>query len=235
MNDSSQVEEAVEAWLHGQDVPEEWREVMSELDGLYTKSANQRLKSAALTQLKEALEEARRSAIFYAVLKGTLIGHLWVACREDSLIAMEIGVSEGRFVSRLEQAFDGHVIRSQEHTARILDQLKDYFAGSRQFFELPLSLERTTEFQRRVLQATSEIPYGQVSTYGEVAQRIGKPKSARAVGQVLARNPIPIVIPCHRVLGADGSLHGYSGGKGLETKAQLLRLEGVLSCGGQAP
>src|SRR3972149_1082691 len=83
------------------------------------------------------------------------------------------------------------------------------------------------EFQRRVLLAALKIPHGQVTTYGEIARRIGHPKAARAVGQALGHNPIPLVIPCHRVLGADGSLHGYGAGKGVPTKAWLLTLEGA--------
>jgi len=88
--------------------------------------------------------------------------------------------------------------------------------------EFASGLER--EYQAVVL----DVPHGQITTYGEIAHRLGKGRLARAVGQALARNPIPILIPCHRVLGADGSLHGYSAGRGLETKGKLLRLEGAI-------
>jgi methylated-DNA-[protein]-cysteine S-methyltransferase len=85
-----------------------------------------------------------------------------------------------------------------------------------------------SEFQRRVLNIALKIPRGKVLTYGDVAKAIGKPQASRAVGQALGHNPVPIVIPCHRVLGADGSLHGYSAGGGLQTKAWLLQLEGAV-------
>ena len=90
-----------------------------------------------------------------------------------------------------------------------------------------IDLRDSTQFQRKVLEAAVAVPPGFVATYGEIAARIGKPKSSRAVGQALARNPIPIVVPCHRVVAADGSLTGYSGAGGIETKASLLRLEGA--------
>jgi len=80
-------------------------------------------------------------------------------------------------------------------------------------------------FQLAALKATQSIPYGQTKTYAEIACEIGKPQAARAVGRAEATNPIPLVIPCHRVIGTDGKLHGYGGGKGIETKAWLLALE----------
>ncbi|NIL95766.1 MAG: methylated-DNA--[protein]-cysteine S-methyltransferase, partial [Planctomycetales bacterium] len=100
-----------------------------------------------------------------------------------------------------------------------------YLEGSRLTFDLPLDLRRVTDFQRQVLQAAAGVPRGQVTTYGEIARQIGKPNAARAVGQALGRNPVPIVIPCHRVIAADGSLRGYSGGGGIRSKAKLLQLE----------
>ncbi len=81
----------------------------------------------------------------------------------------------------------------------------------------------------QVLREICKVPPGAVATYGEIARRLGRPRAARAVGQALARNPIPLIIPCHRVVAADGQLRGYSGGAGLKTKAQLLALEGAIS------
>lgn len=108
-----------------------------------------------------------------------------------------------------------------------IEQLAAYFHGRLRAFSLPIDWQRLTPFQEQVLRRTFAIPYGQVKTYGEIASEIGKPGAARAVGQVEAHNPIPIIIPCHRVVGRHGSLHGYSAADGLETKARLLRLEGV--------
>lgn len=101
-------------------------------------------------------------------------------------------------------------------------QLEEYFAGRRQSFHLPLAPEGTS-FQRMVWQALIEIPYGETVSYGELARRIGRPQASRAVGLANGANPLPIVIPCHRVIGADGSLTGFGGG--LDIKRKLLALE----------
>ena len=102
------------------------------------------------------------------------------------------------------------------------DQLDAYFAGDLTTFDLPLA-PRGSEFQQRVWAALQEIPYGETESYGQLAERIGSPGGARAVGLANGRNPIGIIIPCHRVVGADGSLTGYGGG--IERKRQLLDLE----------
>ena len=112
-----------------------------------------------------------------------------------------------------------------EALADAAEQLEQYFAGERTEFELELA-PRGTEFQRRVWSLLLEIPFGETTTYGALAAKVDAPRAARAVGMVMNRNPIPIVLPCHRVVGANGSLTGYGGG--LHVKERLLRLEGVL-------
>ncbi len=107
---------------------------------------------------------------------------------------------------------------------RACAQLEDYFDGTRQTFDLPLAPAGTV-FQKRVWKAIRDIPPGATRTYGDIARLIDS--APRAVGQACGRNPIPIFIPCHRVLGSQGSIGGYSGGEGLDTKRALLRLEGV--------
>ncbi|CAA7621099.1 methylated-DNA--[protein]-cysteine S-methyltransferase [Magnetospirillum sp. SS-4] len=104
------------------------------------------------------------------------------------------------------------------------DQLEEYFEGRRTTFDLPLA-PHGTPFQRRVWNALSEIPFGATLTYGQLADRLGT--APRALGGACGRNPIPVVIPCHRVLAAGGGLGGYSGIDGIETKEFLLRLEGM--------
>jgi methylated-DNA-[protein]-cysteine S-methyltransferase len=104
-------------------------------------------------------------------------------------------------------------------------QLDEYFAGKRRDFDLPLA-PRGTEFQRNVWQTLATIPYGETISYAQLATRVGKPTAMRAVGAANGRNPLPIVLPCHRVIGADGSLTGFGGG--LPTKEFLLNLEGAL-------
>lgn len=103
-------------------------------------------------------------------------------------------------------------------------QLREYFAGARRTFDLPLA-PHGTAFQRRVWTASRTIPYGETRTYGELAAAIDSPNASRAVGMANHRNPIPIIIPCHRVIGANGTLTGYAGG--LEIKRRLLALEGI--------
>lgn len=103
-------------------------------------------------------------------------------------------------------------------------QLREYFAGARRTFDLPLA-PHGTAFQQRVWTASRTIPYGETRTYGELAAAIDSPNASRAVGMANHRNPIPIIIPCHRVIGANGTLTGYAGG--LEIKWRLLALEGI--------
>jgi O-6-methylguanine DNA methyltransferase len=105
-----------------------------------------------------------------------------------------------------------------------LSQLREYFSGSRQTFDLPLDVRGTT-FQKMVWSQVVRIPYGATATYGDIAQLVGKPKASRAVGGAMGANPLPIVIPCHRVIGAGGALTGF--GSGLGVKETLLRLEGA--------
>ncbi len=109
--------------------------------------------------------------------------------------------------------------------AQVCRQLQEYFAGTRREFALPLAAEGT-DFQRAVWSALQEVPYGATASYGAIARRIGRPAAVRAVGLANGRNPIPIVVPCHRIIGSDGSLTGFGGG--LHRKRWLLELEGVL-------
>jgi methylated-DNA-[protein]-cysteine S-methyltransferase len=105
-------------------------------------------------------------------------------------------------------------------------QVQEYLHGSRTQFDLPLGWQQINGFQKKILQLACEIPFGEVRTYGQIAAAIAKPKASRAVGAALARNPLPILIPCHRVVAASGHLTGYLGEKGIHTKKFLLELEG---------
>lgn len=106
------------------------------------------------------------------------------------------------------------------------ESLIRYFKGERVDFNFPLDLRTGTAFQKKVWEEVRSIPWGQTRTYGEIAARVGKPGAARAVGQALARNPLPIIIPCHRVIGASGNLTGFGGG--IELKKKLLALERII-------
>lgn len=113
-----------------------------------------------------------------------------------------------------------------------VDQLRQYFQGTRDRFELPLA-PKGTRFQHRVWRELERIPFGTTISYGELARRVGDPRASRAVGAANGKNPIAIVIPCHRVIGADGTLTGYAGG--VERKAALLRRETGVQCLGNSP
>lgn len=112
---------------------------------------------------------------------------------------------------------------------RLISEMKRYFKGEKPEFAIPLDLDSSTPFQKRVYQAARKIPYGEVRTYGWIAKKIGKPMASRAVGQALNKNPIPIIIPCHRVIAKDGDLRGFA--SGLKWKRRLLELEGVKTRG----
>lgn len=123
-----------------------------------------------------------------------------------------------------------HMPSSQHPSSSLImeaaKQMLDYFAHKRTDFDLPLDWSAIKGFQRAVLELTYEIPFGAVLTYGQIAKMLGKPAASRAVGAALGRNPLPILIPCHRVVAANGALTGYSGAEGIKTKAWLLNLEG---------
>lgn len=150
------------------------------------------------------------------------VGRLLLTANDDALTGVLF--SDGRRVPAIEadwrERSDHPVLRA---AAR---QLDEYFSGRRKAFDLPLAPEGTP-FQRDVWEALRAIPYGETQSYGDVARRIGRPKAVRAVGAANGANPISIVVPCHRVIGADGSLTGYGGG--LPRKKRLLALEQAAS------
>ena len=106
-------------------------------------------------------------------------------------------------------------------------QLELYFQGHLQQFDLPIDISELTPFRQQVLTLTMQIPYGTITTYGQLAQRVGSPRAARAVGGALGANPVPVIIPCHRVVASNGALTGFSGAGGVLMKENLLSLEGV--------
>lgn len=154
------------------------------------------------------------------------LGPLFLAASDNGLCEISFGrhQSEDEFRRELEGR-GWRPIADQAAVQRVAEQLREYFAGRRNQFEVPLDFGSMTPFTRSVLSATAEVPFGQVCTYRDIAERVGKPRATRAVGNALHRNPIPVVVPCHRVVGSDGSLVGYGGG--LDIKEELLHHEGV--------
>jgi methylated-DNA-[protein]-cysteine S-methyltransferase len=167
---------------------------------------------------------ATRPAVYWCGL-ATPIGRVLVAARQAGLVRVSFRQTDASFVADLRARFGVAPVRSATRTADVVHQLRAYFAGERRTFDIQVDLSRLTPFQRRVLLAAARVPAGEVVSYGDIARRIGQPKGSRAVGQALGRNPIPIVIPCHRVVAAGGRLGGYTGG--LDIKKKLLRLEGA--------
>jgi len=165
------------------------------------------------------------TAIAYARMDSP-VGPVWIATTEVGICALGLGADQpDDFFDWLARHVGPEPPREDaEALATALTQLREYFSRTHREFDLPLDV-RGTDFQRAVWNEVAAIPYGTTMTYGEVATRIGRPQAARAVGAANGANPLPILIPCHRVIGAGGALTGYGGG--LEMKAKLLRLEGV--------
>jgi methylated-DNA-[protein]-cysteine S-methyltransferase len=149
------------------------------------------------------------------------VGELLVASTERGLCRISYTVDAGD--ERLARSFGPRVLRAPLDDVR--RELDEYFAGRRRAFDLALDL-RVAPFHEAVLEELARVPYGRVETYGGLAAKVGRPRAARAVGTVMNRNPIPIVLPCHRIVGANGSLTGYAGG--LHVKRALLELEGAM-------
>lgn len=139
------------------------------------------------------------------------LGVVRVVVRNQLLTSIQMGATENG--------------ENSAEIAPYIQALEEYLNGTRLSFELPIDWSVMTPFQANVLRLVNLIPYGETRSYGEIARELNKPTAARAVGMANARNPIPLVIPCHRVIGHDGKLCGYSAPNGIETKAWLLTLE----------
>ena len=165
--------------------------------------------------------------IYIGELNGTPVGDLRLAASDFGLVAVEWTESQpifDAFLARLNRP----TISNERRLKPYAKELAEYLNGKRTTFTIPIDWTHFTSFQREALQAVYRIPYGETRTYIDIAREINRPNAYRAVGAANAMNPMPLVIPCHRVIGADGKLHGYGGGEGLPTKEWLLRLEGAV-------
>jgi methylated-DNA-[protein]-cysteine S-methyltransferase len=198
--------------------------VTSVLDELYASGPNPQETAHAQERLMASVEKER---IYYDVLPKSPIGPVYIALSAHGVVAIDFSDGEEAFLSWIHKRTGVYPMRSLERMTEAIHQVGEYLAGKRAAFDLPIDMRFLTDFQGTVLRAVMKVPRGEVITYGALARMIGRPKAARAVGRALGSNPIPIVIPCHRVLASDGSLGGYSGRGGVRTKADLLRLEGV--------
>jgi methylated-DNA-[protein]-cysteine S-methyltransferase len=177
------------------------------------------------TRFREAAAASGLLDVAFDVVD-TPIGKLLVAATPRGLCRISYDDEPDRFARVLARTLGARVLRTPKPVEVVRRQLDEYFERRRETFELDIDLGLAVGFSRQVLDQLALVPYGEVTTYGELARRVDHPRAARAVGTVMNRNPIPIVLPCHRVVGASGSLTGYAGG--LDRKETLLRLEGAL-------
>lgn len=180
-----------------------------------------------MTEARERLiSRARREgleAVGYTVIDSPL-GPLWVAVGPKGVLAIHYGAEPSPLeLGRILRTYGPGILPDAKRADPVARELDQYFAGKRRRFDVSVDLSPLTTFQRRILAATAAVEFGDVSTYAKVAARAGSAKASRAAGQALGSNPIPIVVPCHRILASDGSLGGYAGG--LDAKRRLLSLE----------
>ena len=167
------------------------------------------------------------ASIYTGELNNTPLGNLRLAASDFGLVAVEWASAQpglDAYLARLRRPIEANARRIAPYAR----ELREYLNGKRAAFTIPIDWTFFTPFQREALQAVFRIPYGETRTYIDIAREINRPNAYRAVGAANAMNPMPIVIPCHRVLGVDGKLHGYGGRGGLRTKEWLLKMEGAV-------
>ena len=202
---------------------------MSELERRLAQGADR--PALDLDRLSTALRQRAEDEGLLDVAYGSMdspLGELLVAFTPRGLVRVAyVDEAEDAVLEELAGRVSPRVLRAPQRTDAVRRELEDYFAGRRRQFDTPIDWSLVRGFAVGVLQATAQVPFGQVTTYRDVAGAAGSPRAARAAGNALGSNPIPIVVPCHRVVHAGGGLGGYTGG--LERKRFLLRLEGAAS------
>jgi methylated-DNA-[protein]-cysteine S-methyltransferase len=181
-----------------------------------------------------ALDERFRAAaaaeglldVAYDVIDDTPVGALLVGVTDHGVCRIWFDPDPEENLELLARLHGTRVLRASKPVERVRRELEEYFAGRRQHFDVEPDTRVLPAYNQRVLEELARVEYGTTTTYGDLAARSGNARAARAVGTVMNRNPIPIVLPCHRVVGASGKLTGYAGG--LDRKERLLRLEGAL-------
>lgn len=172
------------------------------------------------------------TSISIASVSTAQLGTVWVAASERGLTTVEFGVDHRTFEATVRRQLgraDGSVSGTARSNAEVAAcQIEEYLFRRRRPFDAPVDWSvLTSDFQRLALKVVFAIPFGEIRTYGQIAAQIGYPRAPRAVGRANATNPMPLLIPCHRVIGSDGKLHGYGGYGGLKTKQWLLEFEGA--------
>ena len=180
----------------------------------------------AAERLAEAAARERLLDVAYGFADSPF-GTLMVAVTPRGLVRLEYPDRDlDESLRELAAEISPRILEAPRATEEVRRELEQYFEGKRTRFDVPIDMTRIHGFRRSVLEETARIPFGAVSTYREVASRAGSPRGMRAAGNALGSNPVPIVVPCHRVLRSGGGLGGYTGG--VDRKVTLLRLEGVL-------
>jgi methylated-DNA-[protein]-cysteine S-methyltransferase len=191
------------------------------------KEAAETLPTAAALDLQRVAAEGLLDVAYASV--DSPLGPLVVAATPRGLVRLAYAGSRGEdeVIEDLAGKLSPRVLEAPERLDEVRRELEDYFEGRRAEFELPIDWSLSRGFTGKVLRQTARIGFGETSTYAEIASRAGSPRAVRAAGNALGANPIPVVVPCHRVLRTGGALGGYTGG--VERKEFLLRLEGVLA------
>jgi methylated-DNA-[protein]-cysteine S-methyltransferase len=190
------------------------------------RDADRRAEAAAAAVAAAAADEGLLDVAIGVT--GSPIGELLLAVTPRGLAYVAFDDEErDELLDRLARQLSPRILDHQASSDAVRRQLDEYFAGERRRFELKLDRRLMRGIARDVLAETARVPFGRTTTYGTIADKIGRPRASRAVGNALGSNPIPIVVPCHRVLRAGGDVGGYAGGP--ERKRRLLRLEGSLS------
>ena len=164
--------------------------------------------------------------VAYDVFDDTAVGPLLVGVTDRGVCRIAYDPEPDRELELLARLYGSRVLRSSKPVDRLHREIDEYLHGKRRSFDVEPDVRAQPEFNRRVLAELARVDYGVTTTYGALAKQSGAPDAARAVGTVMNRNPVPIVLPCHRVIGANGKLVGYGGG--LDRKELLLRLEGAI-------
>ena len=182
------------------------------------------------TALDERFRAAAAAAnlldVAFDVIAETPVGPLLVGVTDRGVCRISYDPDSEHHLEALAKQFGPRVLRSSRPIEHVRRELDEYFDGRRRHFELEPDLRGLSPYNQKVLTELARVEYGHTTTYGTLAALTGNARAARAVGRIMNRNPIPIVLPCHRVVGASGSLTGYAGG--LDRKEQLLRFEGAL-------
>lgn len=189
---------------------------------------------AARTERKKKIPggcraKSQDNAVLHYSAFESSIGTIYAAVDGGKAVALSFtSANEADFREELLARTSKSVSRSEAATRPVIRELKEYFRGKRKEFNISPDVSGRTRFQERVLRAAMSIPYGQTRTYAWLARRAGNPRAARAAGQVMAHNAVPIIIPCHRVIGSSGDLCGFAGGlRAFDIKRKLLEIEGV--------